>query len=132
MARPAVKTQTLLRAQLADALNNDPRAIRAFENMASDVSQTLPDATESASQAAQAAQDAAYAARVIAEDAYAEVEQSQLDSQTSLSVAFSAEAAAKQALDEAEFVQALIGQVIELRDMIAALSRRVEDLENRP
>lgn len=47
--RPSVYTKQISRAELAEFLPS-PRAIRAFENMIADVSQTIPDSIEGTTQ----------------------------------------------------------------------------------
>jgi hypothetical protein len=69
--RPAVKTQHVRRDELAAVLVS-PRLVKAFENMADDVSQTLPDAAKATAQAASRAQARADAAKDAAEAAQAD------------------------------------------------------------
>lgn len=130
--RPAVRVQPMTRDKLSRALGPWPELIRALENLAFDVSETLPDAAQANADAAAAAQNTAAAARVIAEEALSEVEQAQLDADTARAIAGAAAAIAQAAADASEIAHHLLGQVAEQRDTIAGLVRRIEDLENRP
>lgn len=67
MARPAVKTQTVRRDELA-ALGS-PRLVKTIENMVGDVSEVLPAASEANAQAAEEARQAADGAQTAAEAA---------------------------------------------------------------
>jgi hypothetical protein len=65
--RPDVQTsRNMIRAQLAAAFPGNPRLQRAFENMADDVTATLPDAIAAAIEAASDASTMAQAAAVTA------------------------------------------------------------------
>jgi hypothetical protein len=66
-----VKTQKLTREQIASALGGNPRAIKLFESLLSDVGVTLPDATQQAIDTADAAKIEADAAQVLATTAAA-------------------------------------------------------------
>ena len=129
--RPTVLTQHLTRDKLAKFLTSQ-EAIKAFENITRDVSSTLPDAVESNSAAIETAQSTADAARIVADEALTEVEQSQIEADTARILASTALAAARIAIDASELAEHLLGQVAEQREQIAALSRRLDDLEQRP
>lgn len=67
--RPAVKIKPLTRDQLELLARGNPRAMKALENMASDVFSILPDATEAAAAAAEDAQITADQAMALAQTA---------------------------------------------------------------
>ena len=131
-SRPAVESAPLTRERIAAIVGGDQRAVKWFETLIRDVLQILPEATMSAQDAADTAAITASAARAIAEDALAEVEQAQIDGDTARSIASAALGIAQVAADSSELAHHLLTQVGELRDTIAGLVRRIEDLENRP
>ena len=101
--RPVTATQPLTRAQIGEWLGTNPRMVRWFEALIRDVNAILPDAAGANAAAAEAAQNAADAARIIADEAL-ELAETQ------------------------ELAQQLIGQVGELRDRIADITRRLDAL----
>lgn len=123
--RPATQTQPLTRAQISEWIGGNPRMVRWFEAAIRDISAILPDAVQANAGAAEAAQEAADAALGL-------VELSQADADSARLLAGAAQAAAARAAEDAAQVQHLIGAVSDLRDSLAALARRVDDLEQGP
>lgn len=99
------KTQRLTREQIAAAVGNNPRAIKLFESLLGDVSDTLPADIQSALAAAVAADASAAAA------------------QASADAAAVAAAAAQQSADLAQSL------VMTTRDYAATVDKLRRDLE---
>jgi hypothetical protein len=78
--RPAVRTQEILRGQLAAALGGNMRAVRLLESLYIDVGKTLPDA--------------AYTTAVVAESAVSAADTAQATANSAQAAALSAQAAA--------------------------------------
>ena len=129
--RPAVFTQHITREKLARFLPNQ-ESVKLLENLFRDVAGTLPDASYANAEAINEAQNTADAARISADEALVEVEQAQLESDAARLLANSAASVAQAAFNAADQVEYLLGQVSELRDLLSALARRVDDLEHHP
>jgi len=92
MADPVqTKSQKLTREQIAAMVGKNPRAIKLWENLLSDVQTTLPDATaqaqttaDTAQATAEAAQAAADTAQAAADTAQASADAAQLDATSAL------------------------------------------------
>ena len=116
--RAAVQVQPITRDRLRQFLGDRPELIRAFEHLFLDVGQTLPEATLESAQAAEVAQAAA--------------ESSQFDAETARALAAVALDLARRALTTADEAQQMLAELSQHRATIAALSRRIDSLENTP
>lgn len=127
-----VRTQRLTRDLVAQIAGGNQRSIKAVEALLDDVAQTLPEAINDLEREINGARAAADVARIVADEALDAAEAAAADALLAGSTARAAETTAKLAADTAEGLQHVVGVLADLRETVAALAGRVNDLEIKP